>query len=341
MKSARGRVVARGGARLDTACKTQRALPKRVGVRCAAAPPEEVMTGDKPAGSSAAVWELDFCSRPILDERNKKVWELIICDPERNFEYTEYFPNNKINSVQLKKALERILEQEEVQMPQKVRFFRAQMQTIITKACADLPFKTVPSRRCVTLMNWLEERHQTVYPAHPGFDVNAPPLMTYEAGAPQQLPDALRGERWAFVTLPLSQVLAEAADTLRGAGFGEALSGKVLTGIEGDPDEVFVPGVAVFSQRAVPLAAWTNGLELAGLKTDTEVGSLILETGVNTQYQYATYRRTPSAVAEAEQWEEAKKEAGGLHFLAVQTDAEADTCTGFWMLRDYKPSTTI
>lgn len=47
------------------------------------------------------VWELDFCSRPILDERNKKVWELIICDPERNFEYTEYFPNNKINSVQV------------------------------------------------------------------------------------------------------------------------------------------------------------------------------------------------------------------------------------------------
>jgi hypothetical protein len=49
----------------------------------------------------AAVWELDFCSRPILDERKKKVWELLICDPERTFEYSEYFPNNKINSVQV------------------------------------------------------------------------------------------------------------------------------------------------------------------------------------------------------------------------------------------------
>ena len=57
----------------------------------AAAPPKQ-----------AAVWELDFCSRPIMDERKKKVWELLICDPERTFEYSEYFPNNKINSVQVR-----------------------------------------------------------------------------------------------------------------------------------------------------------------------------------------------------------------------------------------------
>ena len=133
------------------------------------------------SGSSSVpqsdVWELDFCSRPILDERGKKVrgvpraccqasalqvkpplpptcfppcsrlcpargahpelgpaasgpqctapcalynrtracvhrvlsclpppgpcwqvWELVICDPERSFEYAQYYPNNKINS---------------------------------------------------------------------------------------------------------------------------------------------------------------------------------------------------------------------------------------------------
>lgn len=44
------------------------------------------------------MWELDFSSRPILDERGKKVWELLICDPQRSFEYAQYFPNNKINS---------------------------------------------------------------------------------------------------------------------------------------------------------------------------------------------------------------------------------------------------
>lgn len=62
----------------------------------------------QPSTSSAAkglpkssVWEIDFCSRPLLDERGKKVWELLICDPERNFEYSEYFPNSKINSAEV------------------------------------------------------------------------------------------------------------------------------------------------------------------------------------------------------------------------------------------------
>ncbi len=47
------------------------------------------------------VWELDFCSRPLLDERGKKRWELLICSPDRQFEYSAYFPNNKINSTQV------------------------------------------------------------------------------------------------------------------------------------------------------------------------------------------------------------------------------------------------
>lgn len=50
---------------------------------------------------TSSVWELDFCSRPIVDERGKKVWELLICDPDRSFEYSQFFPNNKINSTEV------------------------------------------------------------------------------------------------------------------------------------------------------------------------------------------------------------------------------------------------
>ena len=52
---------------------------------------------------TSIIWELDFCSRPIVDERGKKVWELLICDPDRNFEYAQYFPNNKINSSEVRR----------------------------------------------------------------------------------------------------------------------------------------------------------------------------------------------------------------------------------------------
>lgn len=52
----------------------------------------------------AKVWELDFSSRPILDARGKKRWELIICDPSRSWTFTRYFPNNKINSTQVRQT---------------------------------------------------------------------------------------------------------------------------------------------------------------------------------------------------------------------------------------------
>ena len=53
---------------------------------------------DEEPAPQASAWQLDFSSRPILDERGKKKWELLICDAERKFQHAQYFPNNKINS---------------------------------------------------------------------------------------------------------------------------------------------------------------------------------------------------------------------------------------------------
>lgn len=47
------------------------------------------------------IWELDFSSRPILDSRGKKRWELLITSPDRSWVYSKWFPNNKINSTQV------------------------------------------------------------------------------------------------------------------------------------------------------------------------------------------------------------------------------------------------
>ena len=70
-------------------------------VNMSSAEGEVVTDAPRTYKSNSAVWELDFCSRPIFDERKKKVWELLICDPDWTFEYSEYFPNNKINSIQV------------------------------------------------------------------------------------------------------------------------------------------------------------------------------------------------------------------------------------------------
>ena len=68
----------------------------------AAASPEAGPSGKSVPTSTD--WEMDFCSRPVLDERGKKMWELLICDADRTFEHAEYFPNNKINSTEVRFA---------------------------------------------------------------------------------------------------------------------------------------------------------------------------------------------------------------------------------------------
>jgi hypothetical protein len=284
---------------------------------------------------TSTVWELDFCSRPILDERGKKVWELLICDPSRAFEYSLYFPNNKINSTELKKALEEILSREGAVRPEKVLFFRSQMQTIITRALTELNIQPVPSRRCFALISLLEDRLESVYKKDPQYSDKASTLFTLNMGAPEELPDALRGESWSFVQLPLGALRSELDQVLQGNAFGSVLDVQSL-GLDVN-DETLIPGVAIYSRRANPLAAWTNGLELAAVVADTDRAFLVLETGLNERWKYGAYRRTQETTEEANAWEQAKQAVGGLHFLAVMTDEEADDCSGLWLLYDRKP----
>lgn len=73
---------------------------------------------------SISEWELDFCSRPILDIRGKKVWELVVCDSSLSLQYTKYFPNNVINSITLKDAIVSVSDELGVPLPEKIRYFR-------------------------------------------------------------------------------------------------------------------------------------------------------------------------------------------------------------------------
>ncbi|KAL5543383.1 hypothetical protein UlMin_007167 [Ulmus minor] len=284
---------------------------------------------------SISEWEMDFCSRPILDIRGKKVWELVVCDESLSLQYTKYFPNNVINSITLKEALMAISEDLGIPLPDKVRFFRSQMQTIITKASNELGIKPVPSKRCLSLQLWLQERYETVYTRHPGFQKTAKPLLALDNPFPMELPDNLFGEKWAFVQLPLSAVKEEIASLQTKLVFGASLDLDLL-GIEID-DETLIPGLAVATSRAKPLAAWMNGLEVCSIEADVSRACLILSVGISTRYVYATYKKTPVTTNESEAWEAAKKACGGLHFLAIQEDLDSDDCVGFWLLLDLPP----
>ena len=77
----------------------------------------------------------------------------------------------------------------------------------------------------------------------------------------------------------------------------------------------------------------TKGLVVA----DADRAFLVLETGVNDRWKYGAYRRTQETTEEAYAWEQAKLGVGGLHFLTVMTDEEADDVAGLWLLCDKRP----
>ena len=280
------------------------------------------------------VWELDFCSRPLLDVRGKKVWELLICDPSGKWLFSRYFPNNKINSTELKAAVKEILSETGAQRPSRVLFFRGQMSTIITRAFEDMDIQALPSRRCFSLLKLLEERLESVYKPDERYSDKAGTMFQLDLAPPMDIADALRGEQWAFVQLPLSALMQETKAVEDKRCFGAVVPRIEELGLNEDTS---IPGVAVFSRRAVPLAAWTNGLELACLKADGDRACLLLETGVRDRYRYGAWRRSREATAEATSWEAAKEGSGGLHFLAVQTDPDAPECSGLWLLRETPP----
>ncbi|BFM40559.1 Tab2/Atab2 family RNA-binding protein [Synechocystis sp. LKSZ1] len=287
----------------------------------------------------AIIWELDFYSRPLRDEEQKKVWEVLICeapqtvsqDPATLFRYSQVCPSSTVNSLWLKQAIEAAIA-ESGQRPQKIRFFRRPMNNMISKACEEAGVTGVASRHTYALQLWLQERYQQFYPQQPGYEaslaqgasVQYPELNT----AP--LPDAVRGDRgdqWALVSLE-----AAAFEDMEDweVGFGEAFSLKAL----GLAPETRIPGLILFSPRALPLAGWLSGLELGYLKFQEKPLPLMrLETGVSDSWSLVNLTNA-ATVAEAKGFEQAKAEAQQVHFLAIQSDPNSETFAGFWLLRE-------
>ncbi|MBD1888323.1 Tab2/Atab2 family RNA-binding protein [Coleofasciculus sp. FACHB-SPT9] len=285
------------------------------------------------------VWELDFYSRPILDEQQKKIWELLVCEspldirtkPESLFRYAEFCPNSTVNSIWLRTTLEEAIARA-AEPPQKIRFFRRPMTKMIVKACDELGISAQLSRRTFTLYRWLQERMQDVYPQQPGYQGVAPnPSVQYQPQPPQPLPDALVGQKWAFVTLS-----AEAFEEMHewDIGFREAFPLIGLGDFAPLLPETQIPGVVIFSPRAVPMAGWMSGIEPAFLKFNRNTPPrLLLETGESNSWILASIKDSKT-LTEAENFEDAKRKAGMLHFLAIQSDPQSESFAGFWLMQE-------
>lgn len=279
------------------------------------------------------VWELDFYSRPILDENNKKRWEVLIseglqtvnADPDQLFRFSKFVANTEVNSIELKKAIEEAIAQAP-EPPSRIRFFRFAMQNMISRACDELGLAAQPSRRTLALQQWMEYRRREVYPQEPGYTDKPSPSVGAPPPAPNPLPDALIGQQWALVSLPAKD-FAEMAEWP--IDFGEAFAPQFA----GVADDIMVPGLVIFSSRAQPMAGWMSGLEVSELRVEPgKIPRLILETGSADSWVIAALN-TPELQQEAENFETAKQQANQVHFLAVQADPDTEAFAGFWLMQ--------
>ncbi|HEY9651786.1 MAG TPA: Tab2/Atab2 family RNA-binding protein [Coleofasciculaceae cyanobacterium] len=291
------------------------------------------------------IWELDFYSRPILDENQKKLWEVLVCEspvtasqPKGSlFQYAQFCPNQQVNSIWLRGALEEAM-RESQQTPQQIRFFRRQMSNLIIKACEELGIPVRASRRTYSLERWLQQRIEDFYPHQPGYQASAAAssFVRYQPPTPVPLPDALQYEKWAFVGLEAGAF--EEMDEWD-IGFSEAFPLSMM----GLTPDTQIPGLILYSSRATPIAAWMSGLELAFLKLDSRdvsterlsTARLLLETGASDSWILSNIKDSQT-LAEAEGFELAKQKAAGVHFLAVQSSPTSEAFAGFWLLQDIK-----
>jgi hypothetical protein len=284
------------------------------------------------------VWELDFYSRPILDENQKKIWEVLLCESpldtrpstEELFKYASWCPNQQVNSIWLRAALEEAIAKSK-QTPTKIRFFRRQMSNMIIKACEELGIPAQASRRTYTIDRWLQQRIQDFYPNQPGYQASAEAssFVRYQPQTPQPLPDALEGQKWAFVALE-----AAAFEEMNewDIDFGEAFPLSMM----GLAPDTRIPGIIIFSSRATPLAGWMSGLELAFVRFESEpIARLLLETGASDSWILANIKDA-QILEEAKGFESAKEKAQQVHFIAVQSSPTTEAFAGFWLLQELK-----
>ncbi len=279
-------------------------------------------------------WELDFYSRPIIEKNGKKRWELIISST-KSFESPEIFywnkicPANKVNSIWLTSALKEAINEAEAKgwrKPEKVRFWRSSMKSIIKKSLENLELESLVSRRTYTLFERLDYFENDIYPKEKGFvkGVLAPNFTAQIANEPKPLPEAVRGDSLTFSEISIKD--------LRAAQSWPIEFGDIFPVEEYINDDHLIPGLRLFSKnRAIALAAWFSSLEPVKLLIDKN--RLILEALENDRWLVTDL--PPNEAQDLHQkFIASKSTSSGYQYISIQSTPYIEKFAGFWMLKD-------
>ena len=278
-------------------------------------------------------WEIDFYSRPILEENGKKRWELLITNTnnfkdKKTFKWEKICPASSVNSIWLKDALEEAINEANLQgwdRPSVLRCWRSSMKTMIKRAADQIGIDLISSRRTYSLFEWLIDRERNLYPKQKGYiGVNLAPPSNPITNQAIPLPEEVRGDSWSFASLSLN--------TLREADEWEIKFSNLIPIKESIDENITIPGIRLFSsKRSLALAAWLGGLEPAKLLI--EGTQVILEAGQADRWLVTDIEEEAKKAIE-KNFLNTKQVADGLQFISVQNSPAQDSLDGFWMLRD-------
>ncbi len=263
-------------------------------------------------------WELDFFSRPLLDEEGKRIWELLVCARQTGACYQVVCSAKEANSGWLTAQLQTLIAQAP-QAPALVYFFRPIMTGMIERSCKQLDLEPRLSLRSFRVRRWLQERERTIYPQMAGYQAPQTSPSALETINPQPLPDMLRGDQWALVSLSAHDLAASPP-----VQFGDQIALDLTP-------RTRVPGLVIFSTRALAMSAWLQGVDPVALRYQPDPAHLILEVGNGEQWILARLRQA-GLQQEAQGFAQSLQGSDGVHFLAIQISPQSEVPTGFWTL---------
>lgn len=272
-------------------------------------------------------WQADFYRRPLRNATGQVLWELLVCNSTRTFEYEAWCPQSQANVNWLVSQLQSA---DGHQLPDLIQVFRPQSLSLIETAGLRLGISIEPTRRTFALKQWLQERARQ-YPNMGNYTDEPYDPLALDKTPPTPLPENLWGEQWRFATLPAGDIEeAFAARPIPILKMPEFLLPINL----GLASTVPVPGVVIYGGRqSMRLARWLQ--ESRPVVLNYVAGApagLILEAGLVDRWVVATFE-DKEVVAAAQAYEQRKQLSQGLHFLLVQPDDSGITYSGFWLLQ--------
>lgn len=259
------------------------------------------------------IWQADFYRSPLQNTKEQVLWELLVCDQTRSFEFTANCPQSQANSTWVAQQLQLAGREK---LPDLIQVFRPQSLNLITIAGNNLGIQVEATRRTLALKQWLAAKQ------YPVIVDKLPPLP---------LPENLWGEKWQLATIPACDIIDEFIERpVPILQIPEFLKPINL----GLASTVPIPGVIIYGGRkSMGLAQWLKESNPVALNyiAGTPNG-LVLEAGLVDRWVLATFT-DEEVTAAGKLYQQRKQLSQGLHFLLVQPDDSGMTYSGFWLLQ--------